>query len=56
MTDEYTIAKEVFLEVCDLEVPERSSRLANRCGENDRLREEVESLLEHYDHSRNGKT
>ena len=53
MTDEhYKQAKDVFLTVCDLDTKERAQHLADACGENAELREEVESLLEHYDETR----
>jgi non-specific serine/threonine protein kinase/serine/threonine-protein kinase len=46
-TDRYVIAKEIFLDVCDLPPHERDAALAALCGADAALRAEVESLLAH---------
>ena len=38
----------IFLEVCELQPPERAARLTERCGGDAELRAAVEALL-HYD-------
>jgi len=45
MNEEYRRAKEIFLELLDVEAADRPGRLDEACGGDARLREEVEALL-----------
>ncbi len=48
MDERYKRAKELFLEVCDLDEKRRKAILDRECGGDTALRDEVESLLRHH--------
>ncbi|MHC4416238.1 MAG: protein kinase domain-containing protein [Planctomycetota bacterium] len=52
MDESYKRAKELFLSVCDLGPDERDAAIGSACGDDAELRGEVESLLDHYDETR----
>jgi hypothetical protein len=45
----YRAITRIFLEVCDLPVPERGPALDRACGGDAELREGVEALLRYHD-------